>query len=381
MNIAIEARSISNPGSGIRTYTARLIEHLLRLAPQHTYHIIYDDISSVGTFPDAQEYVVPLLHPLALPWWLNHQIPTLLNKIVPDITHFTKASVPNKMTVPTVTTIHDVIPLIYPQSQSLLRRWYWPRTLSQAAYRSDHLITISEASKKDIARLFAVAPEKITVTPLAVDRSYFKPITDETVLQAVAQKYSLKRPYIFFLGTRDPRKNVPGLIRAFQSLVADFPHQLVIAGKEGVTSDHAQATINALHLENSVRLLDFVNFADLPALLSAAQFFVWPSIYEGWGFPPLEAMACGTPTIVSNGGALPEVVGDAGVSIPFSTDIIADRVHDSDFEQRLTQAMRETMQSESRRFLMRSEGLAQVEKFSWESVAKATLEIYEKVGG
>jgi glycosyltransferase involved in cell wall biosynthesis len=380
MNIAIEARALSNKGSGIRTYTQQLITHLAGLHDADVnLHVIYDSPVVLGSFPQTQEHVVPLGHPYAVSWWLNHSIPPALERLHPDIVHFTKAAIPPRKVARTIVTIYDTIPLIYPGSQSFLRRWYWPRTLYHAAQASDQIITISEASKHDIVRLLHVPEEKVDVIPLAVDISYFRPITDSARLSAVQEKYHIEGPYILFVATRDPRKNVAGLIRAFSHIAAHIPHQLVIAGKPGVMPDNAEDVAKQMHMGDRVRCIDFVDYEDLPALYSAADLFVWPSIYEGWAFPVLEAMACGTPVIVSNGGALPEVVGQAGLTIPFSTDNVEARLHDSQFEEKLGKAIASTLANTASSDIMRAAGLAQAASFSWHKVAEETLQVYKKV--
>jgi glycosyltransferase involved in cell wall biosynthesis len=350
MKVAIEARARGGLG-GVAHYVRELIEHLqgLREAPELTV--------LTPQLPDA----------LVLPW-LAWRAPQLIRQAGAAVAHFTKAAIPRKHIVPTVVTIYDVIPILFPQGQALTRRFYWPGVLQHAAERSDHIMTISEVSKRDIQDLWNIPGEKITVTPLAVDTTFFTP-----------QSLPVDKSYILFLGTLEPRKNIPALLRAFAKIAAEIPHRLVLIGKKGVGADVTLAEISKLNLSNRVEYLGSVPQADLPRWYSGADLFVWPSIYEGWGFPPQEAMACGTPVLVSNGGSLPEVVGGAGEVVSFTTDTVPDRLHDSAFESQLAERMLQILSDAGRRERMRQAGLEHVKQFSWEAVAQKTMDVYTKL--
>lgn len=382
MKVTIEVRALSARGGGVKTYVWQLIRHLLlKYQADFDLSLIYDRRTTRGLFPQTQEIVVPLPHELALPWWLERRLPTQLRKLKPDLVHYTKAAVPSITTGRSIVTIYDVIPLLLPSSQAWSRRWYWPTALRQAATRSDHIITISEASKRDIVRLLGSPPDKITVTPLAIDHDHFKPVDDEAVLKTTRQKYQLSDHYLLFIGTIEPRKNIPLLGRMFRRIMAHIPHQLVIAGKKGLKHGPVLRQLEAFGLpSNRLRLLNFVPYADLPALYSGADAFIWPSVYEGWGLPPQEAMACGTPVIVSDGGALPEVVGSVGKIIPFTTADLDERQHDEGFEWRLAEMTTEVLGwSEPERQQYRQAASRHVRQFSWSRVADTTADVYHKV--
>lgn len=354
MKIAIEARSLSARGGGVKTYTDQLIKHLVALGGQDKYIIM-------SKAPP---------HELLLPLWLQWRMPRVIKQLKPDVVHFTKADMSRKKVAPTVVTIFDIIPLLFPMGQTLLRRLYWPGALRRAATLSDHIITISEASRRDIVRWFRVDGEKVTVTPLAVDSNHFKPSLDSG---------QSEKPYILFVGTLEPRKNVPLLIRAFARAAKDIPHELIIAGKRNNDYGNVMREIEVQKLQGRVKILDFVDYNALPALYSGADLFVWPSIYEGWGFPPQEAMACGTLVVVSNGGALPEVVGNAGEIVPFSTENLVARARDTEFEEKLANKMLSVLNDQAKREEMRERGLERVKQFSWEDVAKKTAAVYKGV--
>ncbi len=373
MKIAIEARALSAGGGGVKTYARNLIENLLELEDNNSYTLITDQSGAGWRHRQTDrldERLVPLRHKLLLPLWLQHQVPAVLKNINPDVVHFIKADVPRRKMVPTVVTIFDTIPLLFPEGQSSVRRWYWPRALKRATALSEGIITISRASKRDIVNYYNVDPRKITVTPLAVDTGHFRP-----------GPYSSRteQPYILFVGTLEPRKNVPLLVRAFARAASRIPHQLIIAGRPDADYENIRREITAQGAGERVELKQFVSYNDLPGLYAGADLFVWPSIYEGWGFPPQEAMACGTPVLVSDGGALPEVVGPAGEIVKFTTRDLRARAHDGAFEQQLARQMPAILASEDKRERMIQTGLKQVRKFSWKKVAQTTTQVYRQV--
>lgn len=370
MHIAIEARALSATGGGVRTYTYELIRHLLPLSDGDSYTLMYDSAKPMGTFPQAHEQVLSVYHEAFMPLWLQRRVPAYLKKLQPMLAHFTKADVPRRKILPTVVTIYDSIPLLFPESQSLARRLYWPHALHRAARYSDHIITISQVSKRDIINRFQISPDNITVTPLAVDTRRFHPMPDYAAAPT---------PYILFVGTRDNRKNVAALVRAFAQIADQIPHQLWITGGHALKQDHAAAVVQQLSLEKRVRFLDFVPDDALPALYAKADLFVYPSVYEGWGFPPQEAMASGTPVIVSDGGALPEVVGDAGEIVSFTVSNLVDRTRDHDFEKKLAQTMLVVLMNPGKQTHMRRAGLNRVRDFTWQVVAELTRRVYSEV--
>jgi glycosyltransferase involved in cell wall biosynthesis len=215
------------------------------------------------------------------------------------------------------------------------------------------------------------------VTPLAVNVDLFKP-QDAAAIAKARQMLGISGPYILFLATRDMRKNIAALLRAFADIRQDFPHTLVIAGKQALRHDKSEELAIKLGLQARVKWLDFVPFEHVPALYSGADLFVWPSVYEGWGMPVLEAMACGVPVIVSDGGALPEVAGQAAEIVPFSTDDLVDRFSDKQFIHLLTERMRAVLSDLAKQQAMREAGMRQAHSFSWDTVATSTWEVYKK---
>lgn len=364
IKVGVEARALGAKGGGVRRYVEELLRGLKRCTDLDV------EVITVNNWP--------LKNGLLLSRWLNKKVPQELKRLGVDVAHYTKADVPKNKRGPTVVTIYDVIPLLYPQGQKWTRRWYWPKALVRSAEKSDKIITISESSKRDIVRLLAVTADKVAVTPLAADTNFFKPQPEETN-NKIRRKYGLKKPYILFVGTIEPRKNVPLLIRAFSLAAAMRPEELVIAGRPDAGWASAQTAARQSGAAERIKFITNVGTEDLPALYSGAELFVWPSVYEGWGFPPQEALACGVPVIVSDGGSLPEVVGKAGEIVRFTTENIRERTEDEHFERVLGERMAAVLGNGEEKKLMAMKGPAQARQFSWDEVTRKTVEVYKQV--
>ena len=311
-----------------------------------------------------------------------------------DLLHVTY-NAPPLCPCPTVVTIHDISFEHYPQFFSPRDRLILKTLVPLSARRARRIITVSEHAKREIMACYNIAADKIAVTYEAAGEQ-FRPITDPAALQTVRTKYGIPDgPFILALGNLQPRKNIQRLVEAFarvgnsqqstvnseQSTVKNgqsFQNavhcslstvhcSLVIAGKAQWRESEIFQSVRDHGLEDAVILPGYVDDADLPALYSAATVFVYPSLYEGFGLPPLEAMACGTPVISSNAASLPEVVGDAALSID-PTDIDA-----------LAQALVEVLSSQERQEDLRQRGLRRVAQFSWDRCATETLSVYREV--
>ena len=379
MKIAIEAKAVSMRGGGVKTYVVNLIRGLLA-SNRADLWLYYDSPSSLGTFHGAHEEALPLLHKAFLGHWLARQMAERLRDSRPDVVHYTKADVPSRLLQPSIVTIYDVIPLLLPQTQAFGPRFYWPRALARAA-RAHHILTISQTSKDDIVQHLGVASSGITVTRLAPDTTRFHTGISHQVIADAWHELAIKAPYILFVATRDMRKNAAALVSAFASISDAIPHYLVLAGKAALKHDNAQEVAARLPvaIRDKILFIDFVPEALLPALYAGADMFVWPSIYEGWAFPVQEAMACGVPVIVSSGGALPEVVGEGGIVVPFSTAVLRDRLADEGFEMKLANSMGRLACDSRLKLSLKQAGLERVKQFSWNSVVQKTMDVYEKV--
>jgi len=368
MKVAIEARALSNQGGGVNRYVRNLLTSLLKKGEELSCYPIIDRYSRVG-LSASHPIIVKRYGDIGLSWWLNYQVEKRLRGMDIDVMHYTKADVPRKKRRPTVVTIYDVIPLLLPKGQKLSRRWYWPQALRRAAENSDHIITISEASKKDISERLQVNPDKITVTKLSVEDGLITNLNQPAA----------ENPYILFVGTIEPRKNVGGLLRAFAKIHNQIPQRLIIVGKPYKGGREWLRLANQLGIADKVEWKGYVKDVTLRQIYEQAQLFVWPSVYEGWGFPAQEAMACGVPVIVSNGGALPEVVGDAGEIVNFGTENVADRIKDQEFIDQLGERMLSVLGNPTRQAQMRERGRKRARLYNWDMVATQTVDVYKKV--
>jgi glycosyltransferase involved in cell wall biosynthesis len=264
-----------------------------------------------------------------------------------------------------IVTVYDLVPFIYPKLHPNQTLWSYRLFFKKILNKSDMIITISQNSKKDLMRLFKINENKIKVIQLAVSEEFR--ILDDEQKKSAKQNNPLGK-FILFVGTLEPRKNIPGLLRAFYQLKKKgFEHKLVIVGKKGWKYEDIFRTIKKLNLKKEVIFLGYVPQEEIINLYNAADLFVFPSLYEGFGLPPLEAMACGCPVVVSNTSSMPEVCGNAALYVnPYNVPEIA-------------QAMERVLTDTKLKKDMIKKGLKQAKKFSWEKNARETLEVYEEL--
>ena len=269
-----------------------------------------------------------------------------------------------------VVTIHDVIPLVLPWAFPPRHRWVMTTALARIRKQAEMVIVPSTAAAEDVVHFLRVERERIRVIPMGCD-ARFQPVEEPARAAALSRQYDLPKRYILFVGTLEPRKNVKTLLLAFAQVIAETPQDdlaLVIAGGKGWGSKDYLATMDALKLWDRVRFTGFVEDDHLPELYRGALLFVYPSLYEGFGLPVLEAMACGTPVITSNRTSLPEVAGDAALLV------------DPTRPEALAAAMTSIISDGALRQALRAKGLARARAFTWDAVAEQTVAIYRAVG-
>lgn len=270
-------------------------------------------------------------------------------------------------TTKTVVTLHDLAWKLFPGTFGHLGvvwwRIAWPRSLKQ----SEHIVTDSESTKRDIIKFYRIPEEKITVIYPYI--SLHLPQTSSEALDTIKKRYNLPEKYILHVGVPHKRKNLESLVKAFQIVKKekDIPHKLVLVGPKGWAIESLLSEIARLNMQDEVIVTGFTPDNDLSLIYRAADAFVYPSLYEGFGYPPLEAMACGTPVIVSNISSLPEVVGDAGLYI--------DPLNPEDIAAKILQLLSSPDLADKLRLL----GLKRVQQFSMEKMINKYLEIYQKV--
>ncbi len=308
------------------------------------------------------------------PWrmavWLGQLTGIGFDWLLPDaeLYHATEHLLMPLHDVPTVLTVHDLIFKLLPRHHKRLNYWFLNAAMPLFVRRADAIITISESSKNDLIQHYGTPAEKITVVYEAA-AAHFQPASPFTVANA-RREYHLPDRFLLTVGTIEPRKNLSRLLKALVRLRVDDPDlHLVVVGTRGWLYEDFFRQIEALGLEEVVRFPGYVLDADLPAIYSAAVLLVMASLYEGFGLPVLEAMACGTPVVSSHASSLPEIGGEAACYFdPMSVDD-------------MTAALRQALADEDLRAEMREAGLEQAAKFSWERAARETQAVYERVAG
>lgn len=357
MKIAMDIQSTLCNKTGIGYYVQNLIGQLEKM----------DDIE-VGRYSWAGKKDLNTLERL---YWENVRLPSLVKDTALDILHIPGFAGPvGRSRTKKVTTIHDLIGMIYPDNLNFASRFYWQKWLPLCVKNSDFIIAVSENTKKDIVRLLNIPEERIEVILIAVDERFF-PVEDEEKFKSVRLKYSLPEEFILTVGTVEPRKNICSLIEAVALYMKEEKSGLniVIAGKKDWGYNRLLEKTEELKMADRVRFTNYVDEEDMAVIYSMAKFFVYPSFYEGFGLPVLEALSCGAPVISSNVSSLPEVTGEASVLID------PHDVYD------LKKAIKKLDRDSALRNEMAEKSLRQSKKFTWGKTALQTLEVYKRCVG
>lgn len=364
--IGIDARLLYYRKGGISEYTRQLMLALAGLDTISDYAILHN-------FRDAENYATaPNFRRLNLYTPCHHRfertgLSVELARHQLDILHSPDFIPPRRGARRHIITIHDLHFLHYPQFQTAESLRYYRDQIRWAVRHADHIFAQSETTKHEIVEMLNVSPEKITVHGLGV-HSAFR-VLPEDEIRATLAPYHLPTQYLLFVSTIEPRKNIPGLLRAYAQLRATRPDTppLVIGGQRGWFADQELAPIAELGMTEHVRLFEDVPFGVLPALYNGARLLVMPSFYEGFGMPAIEAMACGTPVVVTERGALPEVVGEHGVYVnPEEPESIL---------QGITRLLDDTALYDQ----LRGSGRQHAATFSWLRTAGIALGVYRKM--
>jgi glycosyltransferase involved in cell wall biosynthesis len=366
MRIAIDARKLHDFGIG--TYVSNLVRGLSRLDHDHEYHLIchpYDEEFCRSLGPNFRA-----LPDLAGNYSVREQfaIPYDIWRAKIDLFHAPHYVLPPLVPAKSVVTIHDCIHLRFPQYlPNRVAHYYAQYFMAAAAKKASRVLTVSEASKRDIIHFLRTPPDKIDVVYNGFDERLTTPTAEEEA--RVRDRFQLDAPFVLYAGNIKPHKNVDRLIEAFAKLRArGLGHvNLLIIGDEISKYSSLRRLVHRHQIRRQVRFLGFVSTDTLAALYRLARLFVFPSLYEGFGLPPLEAMASGTPVIASNTSSLPEVVGDAALLIdPLNADEIAD-------------AMVRVLTNDALRDDLVRRGFERVKQFSWDRSVRRTHDIYMDV--
>jgi len=363
MKIGLITDSIDDGSAGVGTYARGLASALPEVS------------SSNITFVHRREHEFYRGRPeLVFPSWgskfARKQIllPHVLNAAGFDLVHETFHFPPffGRGRFFKVMTIHDMTPFVLPRQTMDVRNWLWHRLLvPPLARRADHVLTDSDHSRQDIIRVLGLPPERVSVAHLAADSSFHPRCPEE--VDRLRARYQLPERFLLFVGTIEPRKNLVRLIRAYERASARIGDVgLVLAGGLGWRYRPVLRAVRRSPVRERIRLLGRVPEEELPVLYSAALALVFPSLYEGFGLPPLESMQCGCPVLTSNNSSLPEVVGDAALTV------------DARDETGLALAIERICNDETLRAALREKGVRRAERFTWRRCAEATVAAYER---
>ncbi len=373
MRIAIDAHSVGAKLAGNESYATNLIEALAQVDSVNEYTLYVTTAEARARFskrwPNFRvQTTFPHTPLIRIPVTLAAE----LRKRPVDVLHV-QFTAPPFSPCPVVVSVHDLSFEHLPQTFNRRSRTQLRLTVRHSVKRAARILTLSEHTRRDMIETYGTSPERITAIPLAAP-SYFGRVREERELQRVRHIYGIEGDYILCVSSIQPRKNLPRLVRAYESLrnkrgPGKLP-KLVLVGKCAWLYDETLRSIEEGRMKDSIILTGYVPQSDLPALYSGSICFVYPSYFEGFGLPPLEAMKCGTPVIAGNRTSLPEVVGDAGILVdPFDVNAIAAAIErlvdDPDLRQQLS-----------------VKGVARSRLFDWNETARRTLNVYKQaVGG
>jgi hypothetical protein len=374
MKLLIDATAIPQKPVGAGIYISRLVRELLLVNQEFDITILAhkDDYDLFNLQDEYKKNFIFQIDRGKGFRILSEQIifPSLIKKNKIDLYHGLHYTTPINKKTCTITTIHDTTFFLFPKKHTWLKRLYFKFFIKHSCFNSDHLITVSDNTKKDLIDLLNIDSKKITTTHLGVDDT-FKPIVDVDKFEYIKFKYQLPDRFILYVGLIEPRKNLSSLVRAFSRYLTnlELPQDvhLIIAGRWGWESKELLTLVSELNISQKVHFPGYIDQNDLPFLYNMAKVFVYPSYYEGFGLPVLEAMACGTPVITSNVSSMPEFVGNGGILInPNDIDSLVD-------------ALRNTLTNNNLRNELSSNALIQSGKYSWKETARKTLAVYHRV--
>lgn len=373
MRIGIDATALPPQPVGAGNYIIQLIRALAALEPDDEYVIFAQrsgrmliELPTSGRF---RWRVVDDMSPALRLLWEQTVLPRLSWQEQIDVLHSLHYTRPLWLGCASVVTFHDMTFFLYPHLHTRSKRFFFPLATRFSARRAQAIIADSENTRQDIIRLLKVPKEMVFKVLLGVDPS-FRPIRDSSLKRRIGEHYHLPEKFILYLGMVEPRKNLPLLIRAYKDLVnRGFEEHLVLAGRFGWMYEDVLRLVETFGLQDLIHFTGYISQNDLPVVYNLARVFVYPTLYEGFGFPPLEAMACGVPVITTNVSSLPEIIGDAGILIP------------ADDQEALVNAMERILKDRGLRDELASKGPLRAGLFTWESTARETIKVYQRVLG
>ena len=370
MKIGIDARMYSSRFTGIGRYNHELIKNILKIENSNQY-VIFLNKNEFPRFKieNPKKVKKVLADCKHYSWKEQTHFLKILNQEKLDLMHFTHFNAPIFYKRPFVMTIHDLTLSFFPGKKmtSIVHRLGYQITIRSNTKHTKHIIAVSKNTKKDLIDLLKIKPEKIKVTYEGTDPKF--KVLPKDKLKTVSEKYNLKKPFLLYTGVWRNHKNVVGLIQAFAQIVTEkgFDGNLVITGKKDGTYCEVTETVQKLKIEDKVKFVGLVPENDLIALYNLATIYVFPSFYEGFGLPPLEAMVCGTPVCASTSSCIPEICGKENAVFFNPYDI-----------NEMSKKIWELYQNQDLQKKLIQNGFKHIQKFSWEKMAKETLEVYRQ---
>lgn len=372
MKIGLNAQLLSHQDgyrtAGIHSYIHQLLSYLPHFAPTDWGFTAmvgrknltqFDDVALHRSYLDTDSPIKRIL-------WEQVIQPTKLGQF--DLYHAMAFVAPMISRIPTVVTVYDLTFMRYPERLTTARRLYLRMFTALTCRRAKRVIAISQSTADDLIRLLDIPEDKIDVTPLGYDANHYRPLP-QTQIQQFRITQRLPERFWLFVGTLEPRKNLVMLLNAYAQLPKTERLPLVLGGGKGWMVDDIFATIARHNLDEDVRHIGFIPTADLPLWYNSAEVFLYPSVFEGFGLPVLEAMACGTPIVTSNVSSLPEVAGDVGLTLP-PHNIVA-----------WNEALKQIYRDKTWRSSAREQGLHRAQQFTWERTVQLTIDSYQKAMG
>jgi len=367
--IGIDATSLPPKPGGAANYIIHLIREITALPGDENWLVIThrngvktlnipnDDRVKLITIPNYSSATRLVWEQTILPSIVHHEQIDLLHS-----PHYTR---PLFLRSQSVVTFHDMTFFLYPHLHTRIKRFFFPAAMRLSSKLADSLVAVSENTRQDAIRILRIPSEKIKTTALGVD-SEFHPISNEKFINEIKQRYNLPEEFILYIATVEPRKNLALLLRSYARIISKDQNflPLVVVGQFGWNYQEVLKYVEDNHLEKVVHFTGYIPVEDLPGVYNAASIFCYPTLYEGFGLPPLEAMACGIPVITSAVSSLPEHVGKAGVLLPPGD------------EHALSQALMDLAHDDEKREYYSRQGPIQASNFTWKKTAQLTLQIY-----
>ncbi len=372
MHVAINAHLLAHTRSfrraGISHYVEQVLVQLGQIDRRNRYSVYTTrglDQAALRLPPNFRVIPsrLPTINPRVRIPWEQLLAPLLLRRSGADLFHGVHSVVPLASSLPSVVTVHDLAFIRFTQTFRGYNRAYLDFATRLSVRRAARILVVSEHTRREVIGLLGVPPERIVVTPNAV-REHFR-VPDPAALAAFRAQKGLPAQFVLYVGTLEPRKNLTTLLEAYAEVVRHHDVPLLVGGGKGWLYEAVFQRLEQLGLGEKVHFIGYIDEDELPLWYAAASVFVFPSLYEGFGMPPLEAMACGTPVITSNSSSLPEVVGEAGITVA-PTDAAG-------FAEAIARVLRDA----DLRQALREQGLVQARSFSWRVTAERTLAAYE----